>query len=161
MPGPRDKRHRTRRSALLKRTTGIPIRHRGGRTTGDARFSCGTASRIDRPLNHHGRCRTNLKRRQAHNVRDQRLAETAFQNRQACSRVRCIALFGAGAAEGETLHLATDGILPRTRGCTPARIARQSRQRTEETSTARIHPAIRTTNGRFQRLDAASALSAP
>jgi hypothetical protein len=100
MPGPRDKRHRTRRSALLKRTTGIPIRHRGGRKPGDARFSCGTASRIDRPLNHHGRCRTNLKRRQAHNVRDQRLAETAFLNRPACSRVRCIAVFAAGPTRG-------------------------------------------------------------
>jgi hypothetical protein len=93
------------------------------------------------------------------NVRDQRLAETAFQKRPACSRVRCIALFGAGAAEGETLHLATDGILPRTRGRTPTRIARESRQRTEQTSTARIHPAIRTTNDRLQRLDAASAPS--
>jgi len=74
MPGPRDKRHRTRRSALLKRTTGIPIRHRGGRTPGDARLNCGPASRIARPLHHHGRCRTNLKRRQAHNAGDQRLA---------------------------------------------------------------------------------------
>jgi hypothetical protein len=78
MPGPRDKRHRTRRSALLKRTTGIPIRHRGGRKPGDARFSCGTASRIDRPLNHHGRCRTNLKRRQAHNDSDQWLATSGL-----------------------------------------------------------------------------------
>jgi hypothetical protein len=95
------------------------------------------------------------------NVRDQRLAETAFQNRQACSRVRCIALFGAGAAEGETIHLATDEIIPRARARTLARNARESRQRAEETSTARIHPAIRTMNGRFQRPDAASALSAP
>jgi hypothetical protein len=66
-----------------------------------------------------------------------------------------------GAADGQTQHIALDGILPRTRGRTPARIGRHSGQRTEETRTARIHTAIRTTNGRFQRLDAASALSAP
>ena len=80
---------------------------------------------------------------------------------RASSRVHCIGLFGAGAAEGEALHLATDEILPGARARTPTRIARQSRQRTKQTSTARINPLIRTTNGRFQRLDAASASSAP
>jgi hypothetical protein len=93
------------------------------------------------------------------NDRDQRLAAIREPHRPILLRVRCIALFGAGAAEGETLHLATDEILPGARARTPTRIARQSRQRTKQTSTARIHPLIRTTNGRLQRLDAASAHS--
>ena len=94
------------------------------------------------------------------NDRDQRLAETALQNRPACSRVRCIAVFAAAADAGERSTITTDASLPVPRGRTPSRIDRESRQRTEQTSTARIHPTIRTTNGRFQRLDAASAPSA-
>jgi hypothetical protein len=113
MPGPRDKRHRTRRSALLKRATGIPIRHRGGRTPGDARLNCGPASRIARPLHHHGRCRTNLKRRQAHNAGDQRLAALGDPHRRILSRVRCIALLWANPPLRRII--APGQILPRCR----------------------------------------------
>lgn len=95
------------------------------------------------------------------NDRDQRLAETAFQNRPAYSRVRCIAVFAAAADAGERSTITTDASLPAPRARMPAGIARESRQRTYEASIARIHPAIRTTNGRFQRLDDASALSPP
>ena len=112
-----------------------------------------------RPSNYHGRCFKLSKHAMGHNGRDQRLAAIREPHRPILLRVRCIALFGAGAAEAETLHLTTETIVPTQRARTPARIARESRQRTEQTSTARIHPAIRTTNDRFQRLDAASALS--
>jgi hypothetical protein len=44
-----------------------------------------------RPSNYHGRCFKLSKHAMGHNVRDQRLAENAFQKRPACSRVRCIA----------------------------------------------------------------------
>ena len=105
MPGPRDKRHRTRRSALLKRATGIPIRHRGGRTPGDARLNCGPSSRIARPLHHHGRCRTNLKRRRAHNAGDQRLAALGDPHRPILSRGRCIAWFASNDCRHRSYEL--------------------------------------------------------